>query len=111
MNTVNLIGNLCTEVELKDLNGGKKLATFRLAIDRPGEGADFVGVAVWDRQAEVCAQFVGKGARVAVEGRLRSRSWQDGDGNRRSALEVVAHRVEFLSGRAAEEAPFEAAAA
>ena len=109
MNVVTLIGNLCTDVELRELNGGKKLATFRLAVDRPGEGADFVGIATWDRQAEVCAQHLAKGARVAVDGRLRSRSWEDREGNRRSAIEVVANRVQFLSARLPEDVPFEAA--
>ena len=112
MNVVTLIGNLATDVELKELANDKKLATFRLAVDRPGEGADFVGVATWDRQAEVCAQYLKKGAKIAVDGRLRSRSWEDPDGNRRSAVEVVANRIQFLDAPAQEEAmPFEAATA
>ena len=112
MNVVTLIGNLATDVELKELPNDKKLATFLLAVDRPREGADFVGVATWDRQAEVCAQYLRKGARIAVDGRLRSRSWDDPDGNRRSAVEVVANRVQFLDTPAREEeAPFEAATA
>jgi single-strand DNA-binding protein len=114
VNVVTLIGNLCTDVELKELPNDKKLATFRLAVDRPTEGADFVGVATWDRQAEVCARYLRKGSQIAVDGRLRSRSWEDADGNRRSAVEVVANRVQFLGrpGSDNEEAmPFEAAAA
>jgi single-strand DNA-binding protein len=110
VNVVSLIGNLCTDVELKHLNGDKKVATFLLAVDRPGEGADFVGIATWDRQAEVCAEHLSKGAQVGVDGRLRSRSWQDADGNRRSAIEVVANRVQFLGRRGTEDSPFEAAA-
>lgn len=110
MNVVSLIGNLCTDVDLKDVNGGKKVASFLLAVDRQGEGADFVRISAWERQAEACAQHLSKGARVGVDGRLRSRSWQDGDGNRRTAIEVVANRVEFLDRRGIEEAPFEAAA-
>jgi single-strand DNA-binding protein len=112
VNVVILIGNLATDVELKELPNDKKLATFLLAVDRPKEGADFVGVATWDRQAEVCAQYLKKGVRIAVDGRLRSRSWEDPDGNRRSAIEVVANRVQFLEGPAREEAmPFEPALA
>lgn len=97
MNSVLLIGNLATDVELKHLAEDKKLATFRLAVDRPDEGADFVGIATWNRQAEVCAELLKKGSKIAVDGRLRSRSWQDADGRKRSALEVVANRVQFLS--------------
>ena len=114
MNNVTLIGNLATEIDLRDVGDDRKVASFVLAVDRPGPdgGADFVRVAVWNRQAETCAQYLAKGKRVAVDGRLRSRSWDDADGTRRSAVDVVAQRVEFLSppgGRDGEEAPFEAA--
>jgi single-strand DNA-binding protein len=118
MNVVSLIGNLATDVELKEVGDGKQVAGFLLAISRPSKdgGADFVHISVWDRQAELCDQFLTKGKRVGVEGRLRSRSWDAEDGSRRSALEVVAGRVEFLSppeGGAATDAdiPFAATAA
>ena len=54
MNVVTLIGNLCTDVNLKELPGDKRVANFLLAVDRPSKdgGADFVGIAVWDKQAE-----------------------------------------------------------
>lgn len=101
MNIVTLIGNLATDVELKDVAQGKRVASFVLAVDRQSKdgGADFVRITVWDRQAELCGQFLGKGKRVGLDGRLRSRSWNADDGSRRSALEVVANRVEFLSER------------
>jgi single-strand DNA-binding protein len=116
MNTVQLIGNLATEVELREVGDDKKLATFVLAVDRPGQdrGADFVRIATWDRQAEVCGEFLAKGKRISVEGRLRSHSWEDPEGKRRSSLEVVANRVQFLSpreGASGEVMPFEPAAA
>ena len=99
MNVVTLIGNLATDVELKDVAGGKRVASFLLAVDRPSKdaGADFIGITVWDRQAELCGEYLGKGKRVGLDGRLRSRSWNADDGTRRSAIEVVANRVEFLS--------------
>ena len=99
MNVVTLIGNLATEVELRDLEGERKVANFVLAVDRAEEGADFVRVATWNAQAEACARHLAKGRRVAVDGRLRSRSWDDRDGKRRNAVEVVARSVEFLSAR------------
>jgi single-strand DNA-binding protein len=118
MNVVSLIGNLATDVELKAVGDGKQVAGFLLAIDRLSKdsGADFIHVSVWDRQGELCSQYLGKGKRVGVEGRLRSRSWDTDDGGRRTVVEVVAHRVEFLSpseGGAATDAdiPFAAAAA
>src|SRR2546421_12862345 len=84
MNSVNLIGNLATDVELRDVGGEKKVANFLLAVDHGGAdgGADFVWISAWDRQGEVCAEYLGKGSRVGVEGRLKSRTWEK-DGERR----------------------------
>jgi single-strand DNA-binding protein len=112
MNVVTLIGNLATEVELKDLGDEKKVANFLLAVDRPtpAGGADFVQVAVWNKQAEACERHLAKGKRIAVDGRLRSRSWEE-EGKRRTAIEVVANRVQFLSSPEEAETPFEGAAA
>jgi single-strand DNA-binding protein len=99
MNNVSLIGNLATEVELRDVAEDKKVASFLLAVNRGGRdaGADFVSVSAWDRQAELCAEYLTKGQRVGVAGRLRSHSW-DEEGKRRTRVEVVAQRVDFLSG-------------
>ena len=110
MNVVVLIGNLATDVELRDVAPDKKVASFLLAVDRPAKdaGADFVNVSTWDRQAEVCDEHLSKGSRIAVNGRLRSRSWEDAEGKRRSAVEVVANKIEFLDSRVREESPFEA---
>ena len=113
MNNVSLIGNLATDVDLRQVRD-KHVVSFLLAIDRPGKdaGADFVGVSAWEKQAEMCARYLSKGKRVAVDGRLRSRSWEE-EGKRRSAVEVVATRVQFLSppdGSTSAEVPFEGAA-
>ena len=112
MNVVTLIGNLATDVELRDVGQDMQVATFLLAVDRPGKDeADFVRVSAWNKQAEVCAQYLAKGRKVGIDGRLRSSSWEDSEGNKRNAIEVVANRVEFLSSRGKEEAadiPFEA---
>ena len=118
MNRVNLIGNLATDVELRTVGEDKKVASFLLAVGRGGReaGADFVGVSTWDRQAELCAEYLSKGQRVGVDGYLRSRNWED-EGRRRRTVEVVATRVDFLGGPRREDGegadviPFEAAAA
>jgi single-strand DNA-binding protein len=109
VNVVTLIGNLATNVELRQVGEDRKVAGFLLAIDRPGrEGeADFVWINAWDRQAETCSARLGKGQRVAVDGRLRSRSWEE-DGKRRRAVEVVAKTVQFLSPRESAETTVEA---
>jgi single-strand DNA-binding protein len=117
LNVVTLIGNLATDVELKDVGDDMQVATFVLAVDRPGkEEADFFKVSTWNKQAETCGRYLSKGRQVALEGRLRSSSWEDSDGNKRSAIEVVAFRVQFLSSpsgkeEAAADIPFEAAPA
>jgi single-strand DNA-binding protein len=117
VNSVVLTGNLATDVEVKELGDDRQVANFVLAVDRfGGEEADFFRVAAWNKQAELCGRYLTKGRRIGVDGRLRSSSWEDGDGNKRSAVEVVAHHVEFLSPPAgsegsAQEAPFEAATA
>ena len=113
MNVVALIGNLATDIELRDVAPDKKVASFLLAVDRAAKdaGADFVSVSTWDRQAEVCDEYLSKGSRIGVSGRLRSRSWEDAEGKRRSAVEVVANKIDFLDSRAREEeSPFEAVA-
>jgi single-strand DNA-binding protein len=118
MNTVSLIGNLASDVELREVGDDKKVANFLLAVGRGGRdaGADFVGVSVWDRQGELCAEYLSKGRRVGVVGYLRSRNWEE-EGKRRRVIEVVALRVDFLGGprredeEGAEVIPFEAAAA
>ena len=115
MNTVILIGNLATDVELREFGTEKRLATFRLAVDRVGKDSetDFFAISAWDRQAQLCADYLAKGRKVALEGRLRYRTWEE-EGKKRSAVEVVAYRVEFLSapaGSGGEVVPFEAAVA
>ena len=114
MNVVTLIGNLASDVELRAVGEDKKVASFTLAVDRRGQGggADFVRVSAWAKQAESCARFLAKGRRVAIDGRLRSNSWEDAEGRRRRSVEVVANHVQFLSGPGdSSEVPFEAAAA
>jgi single-strand DNA-binding protein len=123
MNRVNLIGNLATDVELREVGEDKKVASFLLAVGRGGRdaGADFVGVSVWDRQAELCAEYLTKGRRIGLDGYLKSRNWEE-DGRRRRVVEVVGQRIDFLGGprretddadedEGAEVIPFEAAAA
>ena len=117
MNVVTLIGNLATDVELKNVGEDLQVATFVLAVDRIGKDeADFFKVSTWNKQAETCARYLAKGRRVALDGRLKSNSWEDSDGNKRSSVEVVANRVQFLSGpsgkeESAADIPFETASA
>jgi single-strand DNA-binding protein len=116
VNSVVLTGNLATDVEVKELSEERQVATFVLAVDRVGgEDADFFRISAWNKQAQLCGQYLSKGRKAGVDGRLKSSSWEDGDGNKRSSVEVVARHVEFLSPPqdsegSTPEVPFEAAA-
>lgn len=107
LNRVVLIGRLTRDVELKFLPNGTPVANFTLAVDRPfakdGEReADFIPIVVWRKQAENCANYIGKGSLVAVDGRMQVRSYEQ-DGKRRYVTEVVADSVRFLDSRKKQE--------
>ena len=102
LNKVILIGRLTQDPELRYAPGGVAVARFTLAVNRArlnkqGEReTDFIDVVVWQKQAETCANYIRKGRLVAVEGRLQVRSYDDSQGIRRKAAEVVAETVRFL---------------
>ena len=106
-NKVILMGNLTRDPELRYTPSGTAVVNLRLAVnrrfrDRSGEQRDeacFLTVVVWDKQAELCNQYLHKGRPVFVEGRLQSRSFEDSLGNKRNVLEVRAERVQFLGSR------------
>ena len=106
MNIVAVIGNAATDPELRHTTSGKAVCTFRIAINRPGgNDADFFEIVAWERQAEVVNEYVSKGRRVSIEGRLHHSTWQTDDDKRRSKVEIVATRIQLLgSGRASKAA-------
>ena len=99
-----LIGNVGSDPEMRYTPNGKAVTSFRMATNYRYVGPDgerreeteWFRVSVWGRQAESCNQFLSKGKRVYVEGRLHSRSWEGQDGQMRTSLEVSANRVIFL---------------
>ena len=107
LNKVMLIGNLTRDPELRYVPSGSAVASFTLAMNRvyklqtgeKKEEVSFVKVIVWGRMAEVCGEYLSKGSPVFVEGRLQSRSWDGADGQKRSALEVIAVNIQFLRGQ------------
>ncbi|QIB27901.1 single-stranded DNA-binding protein [Caloranaerobacter azorensis] len=103
MNCVVLIGRLTRDPELRFLpENGRAVATFNIAVDRPftntkGEReTDFFKIVVWGRQAENCANYLGKGRLVGIQGRIQTRSYETPQGERRYVTEIVADRVQFL---------------
>ncbi|NLM40960.1 MAG: single-stranded DNA-binding protein [Firmicutes bacterium] len=102
LNRVILIGRLVADPQLRYTQTGIAVTNFTLAVDRPFVGqsgereTDFIDIVTWRKQAEVCANHLTKGRLVAVEGRLQIRSYDDQNGIRRKAAEVVADQVRFL---------------
>ena len=103
MNTVSLTGRLTQNVTVRTTGDGTSVGTMRIAVQRPrkdgaDQGADYVDVTVFGRQAEICKEYLAKGRKIAVQGRLHHSEW-DGEDGRRQKLEVNAENVEFLDPR------------
>src|SRR2546429_6403351 len=120
VNKVILIGNLGKDPEVRFTQTGSAVANFSIATseqwnDRDGkrqERTEWHNIVVWGKQAETCGQYLAKGRQVYVEGSIRTRQYDDKEGNRRYITEVVAQRVQFLGGGGRRaEAPRSAAAA
>src|SRR5258705_12956690 len=105
LNKVLLIGNLTRAPELRYTPSGTAVADLRMAVNRnystqSGEKREetcFLTVVVWGKQAESCGEYLDKGSQIFVEGRLQTRDWESKDGQKRSATEAVAERVQFMS--------------
>ena len=110
INKVILIGNVGQDPEIRytgDVNNGTKVATLRVATteryrDRNGnlqEHTEWHSIVVWRNTADVVEKYVKKGTQVYIEGRLRSRSWDDQNGNKRYVTEIVADTLQLLGRR------------
>lgn len=108
LNKVMIIGNIGTDPEMRFTPNGNPVTTFRIATTRTystAEGerrqeTEWFTVVTWNKLAESCNQFLTKGRRAYVEGRLRTRNWESQDGQKRSRIEIVANRVLFLDRQA-----------
>lgn len=106
VNQVTLLGNLTRDPELRQTPTGQSVASFSLALNRSykdqagewQEATDFIDVVAWGPLGERVSQYLAKGRRVLVQGRLQSRSWEQ-EGVKRSKVEVLAGDVTFLDGR------------
>lgn len=105
INKVILIGNLGIDPEVRHTQNGTPVASFRIATSERWKGKDgqmqeqteWHNIVVWQRLAEVCGEYLHKGSRVYIEGRLQTRKWQDKDGHDRWTTEVIARDVQFLT--------------
>ena len=101
LNCVTLMGRLVADPELRTTTSGKSVATFCLAVDRSfakaGEQrqADFINIVAWENQANFISRYFGKGSMIAIQGSIQTRSYEDKNGNKRTAFEVIAREVSF----------------
>ena len=126
MNTVNLIGYITANIELRYTASGNPVANFAMALNRRYRQNDelktettFVDLVAFNRTAEIAEQYLGKGRPVGIEGRLRQRTWETELGQKRSKIEVVVNQLHLMprnggngngaeaTVEAAEEEPFD----
>lgn len=106
-----LIGRLTAEPELKYTQSGTAVVSFRIAVARPYKGqdgqrqADFITIVCWRQQAEFVSKYFHKGDPIGIEGPIQTRNYEDRQGNKRTAVKVVADRVAFLPGKPKREEP------
>lgn len=100
-NHVALLGNLTRDPEMRYTQAGKAVAKFALAVNDAHRDDEvlFVDIVAWDRLGETCNKFLKKGSQVLVEGRLVIRGYDDKDGNKRKATEVVIDNMQMIGGR------------
>lgn len=107
MNKAMIIGNLGNDPEIRYTQDGIPVATFSVATTerwKDGEGnrqehTDWHRVVAWRGLAEVCGEHLSKGSKVFIEGKLRTRKWEDQNGNTRYTTEIIARDLEMLGGR------------
>lgn len=95
MNIATLIGRLTRDPERVD-RGGTVICNFTIAVDRPKDGADFIRITVFGKQAENCSQYLTKGRQVAVQGHIQTGSYPNKDGQTVYTTDVIGDRIDFL---------------
>lgn len=107
VNKVILLGNLGKDPEVRNLESGAKVATFSLATNRTFKGQDgkrideteWHNVVLWGNLADLAEKFLAKGRQVYIEGRIRTRQWEDKEGQKRYTTEIVGENMTFVGGR------------
>jgi len=107
INKAILIGNLGADPEIRYTPNGTPVATFSLATTERWKGADgqvqesteWHRVVAWNRLGEICGEYLGKGSKVYIEGKLKTRKWKDNSGNDRYTTEIIAREMKMLSPR------------
>lgn len=106
LNCVTLMGRLVADPELRTTPNGKSVATFTIAVDRSfvrqGEQrqADFIRIVAWESSANFVSRYFSKGSMIAIQGRIQTRTYEDANGAKRSAFEVIANEISFCGSKA-----------
>ena len=97
MNRIILTGRTTKDIELRTLDSGRVTTSFCIAVDRRiNKTADFIDCVAWGKTAELLRNYVTKGEKIGIEGSLQTRQYEDKNGNKRKAVEVLVDSVEFL---------------
>lgn len=109
MNKVILMGRLARDPDVRTTQGGKSVAQMTLAVDRRRgadgqQEADFLSLVAWEKLADIAGNYLHRGSKILVEGRLQSRSYEAQDGSKRYVTEVVLSNIEFCESRKQEAA-------
>ena len=106
LNTAIIMGRLTADPELRTTNTGIAVTTFTVAVDRRFQKAgeerqtDFINVVAWRQTAEFVSRYFQKGSMIAVRGSIQTRRYEDSNGNKRTAFEIVADEVSFCGSKA-----------
>ena len=105
MNNVTLIGRICNDIEMKTTTNGVEVISFCLAVDRKFKNAngekqtDFINIVAWRKTAEFIYKYFSKGQQIAITGNIQTRNYEDKQGNKRTAFEVIADTVYFCGSK------------
>lgn len=105
LNCVTLMGRLVADPEVRTTNSGKSVANFSIAVERSFAKAgeqrqtDFINIVAWESQANFISRYFGKGSMIAIQGAIQTRNYEDKDGNKRTAFEVLAREVSFCGSK------------
>ena len=102
MNSFNGIGRLTKDPEIRSTQSGKKVARYTLAIDRQGEGADFIPCQTWEKGADFAEKFLKKGMKIGVTGRIQTGSYEK-DGQKVYTTDLIVERHYFCESKGAEK--------
>ena len=110
MNKVHLVGRVTKDIELRQTQNGKSIASFYIAVNRKSkdDGADFIPCVAWEKTAELIEKYIRKGDRIGISGRINTRTYEDKYQKKIYVTEVVVEEIYFFEAKKKEETPQEA---